>query len=141
MSLPKRRMLRHPERVKTVDLTTLRRNRMSESTTSCDPQYSPQASLAAIVAHLSAQGLFEELQQVQIPQKTVKDSPQEKLQDILLNLLAGAQSLVQINTIVRADLALQQAAGRDHCAEQSVAQQTLDAATPENVAQMQQVLT
>ncbi len=115
---------------------------MSQSTTSSDPQFSPHASLAALVAHLKARGIFEELcTQVQIEQKTVKDTPQDKLLDILLTLLCGAQSLVQLNTLLRADPALQQAAGRTRCAEQSVAQQTLDAATAENVEHLQQVLT
>jgi hypothetical protein len=94
------------------------------------------------VAHLAARGLFAELRQgVHIAQKTVKDSPQDKVQDILLALLAGTQSLVQLNTLLRQDPALQRAAGRTRCAEQSVAQQTLDAATSENVAELHQVLT
>ena len=38
---------------------------------------------------------------VHIAQKTVKDSPEDKLIDILLTLLCGAQSLVQINTLLR----------------------------------------
>jgi hypothetical protein len=119
---------------------------MSQSTTSLDTpfdtKYSPQASLAALVAHLKARGIFDALRSgVQIAQKTVKDSPQDKLLDILLTLLCGAQSLVQLNTLLRADPALQRAAGRTRAAEQSVAQQTLDAATAENVDQMQQVLT
>lgn len=115
---------------------------MSQSTISCDTQFSPHASLAALVAHLKARGIFDVLQSsVQIAQKTVKDSPQDKLLDILLTLLCGTQSLVQLNTLLRADPALQRAAGRTRCAEQSVAQQTLDAATAENVEQLQQVLT
>ena len=115
---------------------------MSQSTTPLDPQFSPHASLAALVAHVKARGIFDELcSRVQIDQKTVKDSPSDKLLDILLTLLCGAQSLVQLNTLLRADPALQQAAGRTRCAEQSVAQQTLDAATTENVEQLQQVLT
>jgi hypothetical protein len=58
---------------------------MSQSTTPLATQYSPQASLAALVAHLAARGLFAELRQgVHIAQKTVKDSPQDKVQDILL---------------------------------------------------------
>ena len=65
---------------------------------------------------------------MQIEQKTVKDSPQDKLLDILLALLGGAQSLVQLNTLLRDDPALQRAAGRQRSADQSVAQQTLDAA-------------
>ena len=114
---------------------------MSQSTISLDAQQSPQASLAALVAHLKARGIFDELRRgVQIAQKTVKDSPQDKVQDILLALLAGTQSLVQLNTLLRQDAGLQRAAGRSRVAEQSVAQQTLDAASQENVSQLQQVL-
>lgn len=115
---------------------------MTQSITLLAPQFSSHASLAGLVAHLKARGIFAELQQgVQIAQKTVKDSPQDKLLDILLTLLCGAASLVQLNTLLRAEPALQRAAGRERCCEQSVAQQTLDAATTETVAQMQQVLT
>ncbi len=115
---------------------------MSQSTISVHTEYSHQASLAALVAHLKACGIFDELRQgVHIAQKAVKDSPQDKVQDILLALLAGTQSLVQLNTLLRQDAALQGAAGRSRAAEQSVAQQTLDAATPANVAELQQVLT
>jgi len=115
---------------------------MSQSTTPMTTEYSHQASLAALVAHLKARGIFDELRTgVHIAQKTVKDSPQDKVQDILLALLAGVQSLVQLNTLLRQDAALQRAAGRSRAAEQSVAQQTLDAATSENVAELQQVLT
>jgi hypothetical protein len=63
------------------------------------------------------------------------------VQDILVALLAGAQSLSQLTTLLRQDTALQQAAGRERCAEQSVAQQTLDAASEANVAELQEVLT
>ena len=109
---------------------------MSQSTTPLTREYSHHASLAALVAHLAARGIFDEVRQgVHLAQKTVKDSPQDKVQDILLALLAGAQSLVQLNTLLRQDAALQRAA------EQSVAQQTLDAATTENVAELRQVLT
>ncbi len=114
---------------------------MSQSTTSEKQLFSPHACLAALAAQLNARGILEELRtRVQIPQKTVKDSPQDKVIDILMTLLCGAQSLVQINTLLRSDSALQRSMGRERCCEQSVAQQTLDAATPETVQQMQQVL-
>ena len=120
---------------------------MSKSTTSSKSNpdaitlFSPHASLAAIAAQLQARGIFEAVRQtVHIAQKTVKDSPEDKLIDILLTLLCGAQSLVQINTLLRSDPALQRSVGRQRCCEHSVAQQTLDAATAKNVEQMQQVL-
>jgi hypothetical protein len=115
---------------------------MSQSSTSQEPLFSPHASLAAIATQLSARGIFDLIRQsVRIAQKTVKDSPQDKVIDILMTLLCGAQSLVQINTLLRSDPALQRCIGRERCCEQSVAQQTLDAATAEHVEQMQQVLT
>ena len=48
--------------------------------------------------------------------------------------------MVEVNTRLRADPALQAAFGRTACAEQSVVQQTLDACTDDNVKQMQQAL-
>jgi hypothetical protein len=114
---------------------------MSESTTMTTNHLSPAASLAAIGVKLSQLDLFGPIRsKVQIKQKTVKHIPADKLYDALISLLAGAHGLVEINTRLRADLALQQAFGRQACAEQSVVQETLDACTPENVTQMQQAL-
>lgn len=115
---------------------------MSQSNTSHESLFSPHASLAALATQLQSRGILEAVRSgVRIAQKTVKDSPQDKLIDILLTLLCGAQSLVQINTLLRSDPALQRSVGRQRCGEQSVAQQTLDAATAHTVQEMQQVLT
>jgi hypothetical protein len=62
----------------------------------------------------------------------------QKLGDAFISILAGSRGLVEINKRVRSDHALQLAFGRSACAEQSVVQETLDACTPENVAQIQQ---
>ena len=70
-------------------------------------------------------------------QKTIKHTPVDKLYDAFISLLAGAHGLVEINTRLRSDPALQQAFGRSACAEQSVVQETLDACTVENVSEMQ----
>lgn len=102
---------------------------------------SPRASLAAIGALLRQRNLFGPVrEQLTIAQKTVKYTPTDKLYDSLIALLAGAHGIVEVNTRLRSDLALQQAFGRTACAEQSVIQQTLDACTAENVQQMQQAL-
>lgn len=86
---------------------------MSQSTTSLENLFSPRASLAALATQLQSRGLFEALRTgAHIAQKTVKESPSDKLLDILLTLLAGGQSLVQINTLLRADPALQRSVGR-----------------------------
>jgi hypothetical protein len=99
--------------------------------------FSAQASLAAIGIKLRQRQVFEPIAaKVKIAQKTVKFSAIEKIQDAFIAILSGAHGLVEINTSLRADLGLQSAFGRDGCAEQSVVQDTLDACTHENVAQM-----
>jgi hypothetical protein len=77
---------------------------------------------------------------VQIKQKTVKDTPFDKLQDAFILRLTGAHRMVEINTQVRAAPARCQAFGKAGCAEQSVVQDTLDACTDANVEQMQQAI-
>jgi hypothetical protein len=83
---------------------------MNESTTPITKRFSSCASLAAIGIKL----------------RTRK--------------LAGAHGLVEINTHLRADTALQHAFGRRRCAEQSVVQDSLNACTAQNVEQMEQAL-
>ncbi len=77
---------------------------------------------------------------MQIAQKTVKERPTDKLYDSWISILAGAHGLVEINTRLRADAALQRAFGRSRCAKQLVVQDTLNACTAENVAQMEQAM-
>src|SRR5438552_1818349 len=114
---------------------------MNESIITLIKQFTGCATLAAIGIKLRALNVFQPIQQtVQIAQKTIKDSPIDKLYDALISLLAGAHGLVEINTRLRADGALQRAFGRRRCAEQSVVQDTLNACTPENVEQMQQAM-
>ncbi len=114
---------------------------MNESTTRITKQFTGCASLAALGVKLRELKLFEPIEQrVQIAQKTIKDKPTDKLSDALISMLAGAHGLVEINTRLRADSALQRAFGRHRCAEQSVVQDTLNACTAENVEQMEQAL-
>ena len=114
---------------------------MTESITGTTKHFSPAASLAAIGVKVNQLDLFGPIRtQVQIKQKTIKHTPADKLYDAFISLLAGAHGLVEINTRLRTDAALQHAFGRSACAEQSVVQQTLDASTQENVKQMQQAL-
>src|SRR6266516_3836377 len=114
---------------------------MNESTTKTTRHFTGYASLAAIGVKLRQLGVFDPIRKtVRIAQKTVKHTPIDKVYDAFISLLAGAQGLVEINTRLRSDPALQAAFGRSRCAEQSVVQETLDACTTENVEQMEQAL-
>lgn len=100
--------------------------------------FSPRTTLAALGVKLRSLGLFEVIENhVHIKQKAIKHTPIEKLQDAFIAILAGAHGLVEVNTRVRPDAALQRAFGRKSCAEQSVVQETLSACTAKNVVEMQ----
>ena len=103
--------------------------------------FSSHTSLAAIGMKLHQLDLFGPIKElVSIAQKTVKHTPIDKLYDGFIAILAGAQGMVEINTKLRSDPALQAAFGRSGCAEQSVVQETLDSCTGDSVLQMEQAL-
>jgi len=92
--------------------------------------------LCALGHYLTQKRILKPLEQVHIPQKTVKHSPTEKLVDALIGILAGCSALYQLNVKVRHDRPLQQAFGREQCADQSTVADTLNAFTAETVAQL-----
>lgn len=104
--------------------------------------FTNHAVLAALGQKLQQVHLFEPIRmQVKIAQKTVKYTPADKLEDVWLSMLTGSRGLVETNKRLRPDRALQRAFGRSGCAEQSTLSETLNAATPENVQQMEQAVT
>lgn len=100
--------------------------------------YTSTLPLAAIGTKVRTTKMFEPIEQgVKIAQKTVKYRPVDKLMDVYIALLTGAQGVVEVNKRVRTERALQIAFGRTGCAEQSVVQGTLDACNSHNVTEMQ----
>jgi hypothetical protein len=103
--------------------------------------FSPRASLAAVGLYMQEQKIWDIVENtVQIKQKVIRHTPVEKLMDAFINILAGGEGVVEINTRVRPDQALQQAFGRANCADQSSVSQTLTVCTPENVEQLRTAL-
>src|SRR6266702_3767937 len=134
-------MMRHISRRRKNLMRERRLIIMNECSTQQSRMYTSCASLAALGVKVHEMDLFEPIRRrVQIAQKTVKDQPIDKVYDGWIAMLAGAHGLVEINSRLRAEPALQVAFGRKRCAEQSVVQQTLDACTDENVQQMEEAL-
>jgi hypothetical protein len=99
-----------------------------------------RASLCALGEYLRRHCFFAPLrEQVQIPQKTVRYRPIEKVLDGLLGILCGAKTIAQSNVTIRVDPAVQRAFGRTGCAEQSTIARTLQASTAETVDQLSRV--
>lgn len=73
---------------------------------------------------------------LRLPLKTVDHSPEAKLIDVLLSILAGCRAISQVNTRLRPDLALAQAWGRERFAEQATLARTLNAFNVEQVQQL-----
>jgi hypothetical protein len=104
--------------------------------------FTPCASLAALGQQCQQLGIWSVVaRHVRIKQKIRTHTPLEKLLDCFVNILAGGHGMVEINTRLRADPALQQAFGRLRCAEQSTISDTLNACTAENVQQLRVALT
>src|SRR5437879_3636220 len=98
------------------------------------------ATLGAFGAYLRRQCFFAPLrEQVQIPQKTVRYRPSDKVLDGLLGMLCGAKTISQSNSTIRLDPAVQRAFGRTGCAEQSAIARTLQACRAEQVTQLERV--
>ncbi len=77
---------------------------------------------------------------VTIHQKVRQHTPLDKLLDCFINMLAGGAGVVEVNTRVRPEVAVQRAFGRTACAEQSTISDTLNACTSDNVSQMRSAL-
>ena len=92
--------------------------------------FTPRASLAALGLRLQTWGVWDAIRQrLQIKQKVRKHQPLDKLLDCFINILAGGSGLIEINLLVRPDVAVQRA-------EQSTISDTLTACTSENVQQL-----
>ncbi len=103
--------------------------------------FTARASLAAFGLRWQDWEVGEILRQhLHIKQKVRAHQPLEKLLDCFINILAGGAGLVEVNHLVRPDLAVQRAFGRRTCAEQSTISDTLDACTPDNVHQLRTVI-
>jgi hypothetical protein len=103
--------------------------------------YSARASLVALGLHIQQMGIWSTIRaHVHIPQKNRGHDPVDKLLDAFINILAGGHGLIEINTRVRPDPAVQHAFGRMGCAEQSTISRILNACTSEHVQQFRQAL-
>ena len=100
-----------------------------------------KAPLCALGEVVRAKEIFEPIHQgVSINQKTIVYRPTDKLVFTVLGIISGAQNLSEINTVLRPDTVLLEAFGYNRCADQSVIQQTLDAATSTTVAELEDAL-
>lgn len=99
------------------------------------------APLAALGYYWTRTGLLAPLwNSIDWPMKAVSHQPYEKMQDLLVAILAGARRVYEINTRIRPDRALALAWQRPQFAEQSSVSLLLDSLTPAHITQFRQAL-
>lgn len=93
--------------------------------------------LAVVGYCLTRSGLLKPLwSELDFDLKTCEHSPTDKLQDVLVAILAGCRSLAQVNTRLRPETVLATAWRRPQFAEQSGLSRTLDALQDMHVQQL-----
>lgn len=101
-------------------------------------QYAP---LAALSARYQQNHTLEALEQVQMAMKKRDFSPTDKLKQVFLSILAGCETLSQVNTRLEAEVGLAAVWGWEHFADQSTLSRTLDALTLKQIESLRQATT
>jgi hypothetical protein len=96
------------------------------------------APLAVLGYCLMRTNFFAPLQAVDLNIKAVEHQPHQKLQDIVVGILANCSSVKQSDWRIRPDLVLAEAWGREQLAQQSTLADTLNAFTLRSVDQLHQ---
>ena len=94
------------------------------------------APLAALFAHYQHKNLLEPRRQVQIPMQTRDFEPYNKLKQVLLSILAGCETLSEVNPHLRQEQVLAQTLEVSRLADQSSLSRTLDALTLKNIDEL-----
>ena len=102
---------------------------------------SAHASLCALAPLITGRKIFDYIHQtVKIPQKKVDYRPSDKLVFVVVGIMSGCEAVFDMNLELRVDRPLLRAFGYQKCADQSVIQDTLNAAIGENVQELESAL-
>jgi hypothetical protein len=99
----------------------------------CNTQYAP---LAMLMAHYQQNQVLQPLATVQIRMKRRDFSAQDKLKQVLVSILSGCETFLDVNSRLKHELALAQACGWSRFAEQSNLSRSMDGLTQMNLEQL-----
>jgi hypothetical protein len=102
---------------------------------------SPHSSLCAIAPIIESKGIFQLIHEdVKIEQKKLYYRPTDKLVFVVVGIMSGSEVIYDLNLGLRVDKQLLLSFGYTSCADQSLIHETLNAATGENVGQLEGVM-
>lgn len=99
----------------------------------CNTQFAP---LALLMAHYKQNQRLQPLDRVQIAMKKRDFSAQDKLKQVLVSILSGCETFLEINSRLKQELVLAQACGWPRFADQSNLSRSMDALTQMNIEQL-----
>lgn len=94
------------------------------------------APLAALFTHYQRHNLLQPLENVQIPMRKRDFEPPEKLKQVLLSILAGCETLSEVNPRLKHESELTMALGISRLSDQSNLSRTLDALTLKQIDEL-----
>jgi hypothetical protein len=94
------------------------------------------APLAALFAHYQHHNLLQPLENVQIPMRKRDFEPHEKLKQVLLSILAGCETLSEVNPRIKHERVLARVIGNSRLSDQSSLSRTLDALTLKQIDEL-----
>lgn len=96
-------------------------------------QYAP---LGVLLALYKQKQVLAPLEKVETGEKTVRFSPTDKLKQVFVSILAGCDTLIEVNTKLKGDVPLANSGGWQRFADQSTLSLTLDSLTQMNIEQL-----
>lgn len=96
-------------------------------------QYAP---LGMLLALYKQKQVLKPLKNVKTTAKIVHFSPTDKLEQVLVSILSGCDTLFEVNAKLRGDIALAKAGGWGRFADQSTLSLALDALSQMNIEQL-----
>jgi len=100
-------------------------------------QYAP---LGVLLAHYQHNQVLKSLEQVRILMKSRDFSPSDKVQQVLVSILAGCETISAVNQKLKPEVQLAQLCRWPGFADQSGLSRTLDALTLMNIEQLRQAV-
>jgi hypothetical protein len=94
------------------------------------------APLVALFAHYQHHNLLQPLENVQIPMRKRDFEPHEKLKQVLLSILAGCETLSEVNPRLKHESVLARVIGNSRLSDQSSLSRTLDALTQKQIDEL-----
>jgi len=101
-------------------------------------QYAP---LAALLAHYQTNRTLEPLEKVPFAMKKRDFSPNDKLEQILVSILTGCETVSEVNTRLDAEIHLAAVRGWSHFTDQSNVSRMLDGLTLKQIDQIRHAMT